>query len=200
MGPLDQRARALVEAVQKSTNPANRGLDVGVFVSRALEAKEISLYEAYQLTGMKMEFERLACVQPAWPDRVRITLLVELLNLRLLAALFGERAEEAHWLDYCREAYALNQEKRPHYILDRYPEFLEEAIPTRALEALRAVRSGRRKPFDKGPYHSDFFPGDRCQCEELLLRGETLSAEEKTLSETVEGLLVELALVLEEIS
>ncbi len=198
MESIEERARALVEAVQRSDNPGNRGLAVGVFVSRALEAKEINLYEAYQLTAMRMEFERLAYVQPAWPDRVRITILVELLNLRLLAALFGEAAEEAHWIDYGREAYALNQEKRPHYILDRYPELLETPIPTQALEALLAVRSSRRKPFDKGPYHSDLFPQDLCRCEELLLQGRTLPPEEKTLSETVEGLLVELALALDQ--
>jgi len=200
MEHLEERAKALVEAVQRSTNPSNRGLDVGVFVSQALRENEINLYEAYQLTGMKLEFERLAYTQPAWHNRVRITTLVELLNLRLLAALFGESAEETHWLDYCKEAYALNQERRPHYILDRYPALLEEPIPTGALEALLAVRSSRRHPFDKGPYHSDLFPADLCKCEELLLQGKALPTEEKTLSETVEGLLVELALVLEDIS
>ncbi len=197
METLEERAEALVESVKEQINPGNRALDIGVFVSRGLRDKTLTLYEAYQLSGMKMEFERLAYVQPAWADRARITILVELLNLRLLAAVFDEKLEEAHWLAYAKEAYGLNREKRPHYILDRYPECFQEPIPPEFLQSLQAVRTGRSKPFNKGPYHTELFPGDECNCEELLLQGKTLPPERKTISGVVENLLVELALLLE---
>lgn len=71
-------------------------MQIGVFVSQGLRGKEINLYEAYLLSGIEMEFTRLSYVQPAWSNRVRITTLLELLNLRLLAALFEEKSEEDH--------------------------------------------------------------------------------------------------------
>ncbi len=197
METMDERAEALGESVRGQINPGNRALDIGVFVSQGLRDKTLTLYEAYQLSGMKMEFERLAYVQPAWPDRVRITILVELLNLRLLAAVFDEKREEAHWLAYAKEAYDLNREKRPHYILDRYPECFQEPIPPEFLQTLQAVRAGRSKPFNKGPYHTELFPGDECNCEELLLQGKTLPPAHKTISGVMENLLVELALLLD---
>ncbi len=197
MEPLEKKAEALLENVKGRINPGNRALDIGVFVSQSLRDKTLTLYEAYQLSGMKMEFERLSYVQPAWPDRVRITILVELLNLRLLAAVFEEKREEAHWLAYAKEAYDLNREKRPHYILDRYPECLKETLPPQFLQSLKDVRNGRSKPFNKGPYHTELFPGDECNCEELLLQGKIFPPESKTISGAVENLLVELALLLD---
>ncbi len=197
MGTLEEKAEALLESVKGRINPGNRALDIGVFVSQGLRDKTLTLYEAYQLSGLKMEFERLSYVQPAWSNRVRITILVELLNLRLLAAVFDEKREEAHWLAYAKEAYDLNREKRPHYILDRYPECLKETIPSEFLQALQAVRTGRSKPFNKGPYHTELFPSDECNCEEFLLQGKTLPPESKTMSGVVETLLVELTLLLD---
>lgn len=197
MEPLEEKAKALVESIRGRTSPGSRSVELRVFVSKALREKEISLYEAYLLSGMGMEFEHLAYTQPAWSNRVRISILLELLNLRLLAAGFGERVEEGHWAAYAREAYAMNREKRPHYILDRYPDYLGETIPPEALQALAEVRARRSKPFGKGPYHTEVFPYDECNCEEFLLQGKSLPGD-KELSGAVENLLVELALILEE--
>ncbi len=194
---VEEKANVLIETVKAQTNPGNRGLHIGIFVSQGLRGKEINLYEAYLLSGFKMEFTRLSYVQPAWPDRVHISILVELLNLRLLAAALEEKREEEHWIEYAKEAYSMNQEKRPHYILDRYPEYLEETIPPGALKSLANVRASRSKPFNKGPYHTEVFPYDECRCEELLLQGETLRRGDKEIRGAIENLLVELALILD---
>ncbi len=159
MEPLEEKANVLVENVKAHTNPENRSLDIGIFVSQSLRGKEINLYEVYLLSGIKMEFTRLSYVQPAWFNRVRITILLELLNLRLLAAAFEER------------------------------EFLK---------SLKDVRASRSKPFDNGPYHTEVFPYNKCKCEELLLQGKTLPRRNKKLCGSIENLLVELALILEE--
>ena len=198
MEPLEEKANALIEEVKAAATPANCSLKIGVFVSRDLRGKEINLYEAYLLSGMKMEFTRLSYVQPAWSNRVCISILLELLNLRLLAAAFEKKSEEVRWTGYAREAYSMNQERRPHYILDCFQEYLEETISPKFLQNLKDVRSSRSKPFDNGPYHTDVFPYNKCKCEELLLQGKTLPRRSKKVCSVIEDLLVELALILEE--
>lgn len=54
------------------------------------------------------------------------------------------------WDSWGWEAYRLNQEKRPHYILDSYPAFLEAEKYPKALEKLLAARQSRRQPGDWG--------------------------------------------------
>lgn len=56
MEPLEEKAKALVENVKAQTTPGNRSLEIGIFVSQGLRGKEINLYEAYLLSGIKMEF------------------------------------------------------------------------------------------------------------------------------------------------
>ena len=198
MDQLEEKANALIERVKAAATPGNRSLEIGVFISQGLRGKEINLYEAYLLSGVKMEFTRLSYVQPAWSNQVRISILLELLNLRLLAAVFEEKSEETRWIGYAKEAYPMNQERRPHYILDHYQEYLKETIPPQFLQNLRDVRASRSKPFDNGPYHTDVFPHNKCKCEELLLQGKTLPRRNKKVCSTVENLLAELVLTLEE--
>lgn len=197
MEPLEGKAKALVENVKARMSPGNRSLDIGIFVSQCLRSREINLYEAYLLSGIKTEFTRLSYVQPAWPDRVRISILLELLNMRFLAALFEEKNEEELWIKYAKEAYSMNREKRPHYILDHYQEYLKETISPRFLQSLKDVRAGRSKPFDSGPYHIEVFPYDECKCEELLLQGKTLPRRSKKICGVIENLFAELALMLD---
>jgi len=198
MEPLEEKARALIEKVKAQTTPGNRSLEIAVFVSKAMREKEINLYEAYLLSGMKMEFTRLSYIQPAWSGRVRISILLELLNLRLLAAAFEEKDEERRWIGYAKEAFPINQEKRPHYVLEHYQEYLQETISPEFLQNLKDVRARRSKPFDSGPYHTEVFPFDKCKCEELLLQGKTLPRRNKKICGSIENLLAELALILEE--
>lgn len=61
---------------------------------------------------------------------------------------------------------------------------------------LRCWRS-RRRPFDKGPYHDEHFPGEQCAYEERLLQGHFFTEEDKRLREEVEELPVELYLLQE---
>jgi len=195
MEPLEEKAKVLIENVKEQINPGNRSLDIGIFVSQCLRGKEINLYEAYLLSGIKMEFTRLSYVQPAWCNRVRISILLELLNLRLLAAAFEEKGVESQWIKYAKEAYSMNKEKRPHYILDHYQEYLKETISPKFLQSLKDVRASRSKPFDNGPYHTEVFPYNKCKCEELLLQGKTLPRRDKKVGSVIENLIVELALI-----
>ena len=51
MEPLEEKAKALVESIRGRTSPGSRSVELRVFVSKALREKEISLYEAYLLSG-----------------------------------------------------------------------------------------------------------------------------------------------------
>ena len=95
------------------------------------------------------------------------------------------------------EAYQLNQEKQPHYILDGYLTYLRAEGNPEALAKLLAARRSRRRPFDKGPYHDEYYPGEQCAYEELLLQGRFFQAEDKQIRGEIEELLVELYLLQE---
>jgi len=196
MSSLEEKTQLLLEKVNEVTSPAVRALEISAFVSKGLREGELDLYEAYLLSGVQLDFERLAYTQSDWPKQVQISTLVQLLNLRLLAAAFGETRDEARWVRYGQEALPLNREKRPHYILDHYKDYLKESIPPQRLRELAALRKSKKQPFDQGPYHTELFPYEYCSCEEMLLRGETFPPESKCLSAPVEDAVTELALLL----
>lgn len=89
------------------------------------------------------------------------------------------------------EAYSINREIRPHYILDHYQAFLYAENNPHLLEELLKVRDSRRRPFGKGPYHDEYFPYNLCRYEELLLRKKAFSQDEKIISSEVENVLAE---------
>lgn len=102
------------------------------------------------------------------------------------------------WDAWGMEAYRLNQEKRPHYILDDYPTFLRAEQDPAVLLKLLAQRRSRRRPFAKGPYHDyDTFPWDWCVYEEMLLESRYFGREDKKISGEIEELLAELYLLQE---
>ena len=68
-----------------------------------------------------------------------------------MALLFQEKEAAEMWDAWGMEAYQLNQENRPHYILDDYLTFLRAERNPEALAKLLAMRRSRRRPFDRGP-------------------------------------------------
>ena len=190
-----ENTAALLEKLRSSPNPGVRYVALSAFASKASREGQITLYEDYTLMAEALAYERQAYLQPGWNNRVHISHLICMLNMKMLALLFREDAAAAMWDEWGMEAYRLNQEKRAHYILDDYPAFLRGG--TQALEKLLAQRRSRRHPFDKGPYHDELFPGGLCACEEMLLQGRYFPDEDKKLSGEVEALLVELYLIQE---
>ena len=80
---------------------------------------------------------------------------------------------------------------------DDYLTYLRAERTPDALEKLLAARRSRRRPFDKGPYHDEYYPGEQCAYEELLLQGRFFQAEDKQIRGEIEELLVELYLLQE---
>ena len=190
-----ENTAALLEELKSAPNPGVRYVALSAFAGKASREGQISLYEYYTLMAEALAYERQAYLQPGWSNSVRVSHLICMLNMKMLALLFREDAAAAMWNEWGLEAYRLNQEKRPHYILDDYPAFLQGG--TQALEKLLAQRKSGRHPFDKGPYHDELFPGVLCAYEEMLLQGRYFPKEEKTLSGEIEALLVELYLIQE---
>lgn len=197
MESLDIKIDALLKELGGTDSPGSRALKLTFFASDALRGGQISLYEAYLLYAEALSYDRQAYLAPGWPNRVQISSLVKLLNMKMLALVFGEAEAAALWEKQALELYPLNQEKRPHYLLERYPAFLRAERDPALLEELLRIRKSRKKPFDDGPYHDECFPEDRCIYEEMLLQGRVFGEEDKQISPLIEELLVELYLLQE---
>lgn len=197
MSTLKEKNAALLAKLEETPNPGGRSIEMGAYLRDARGDKQITLYEHYLVEMESLSFERQAWMQSGWANRVRISSLLSVLNMKMMALLFQEK-EAAEMLDaWGMEAYQLNQEKRPHYILDDYPTFLRAEKNPEALEKLLAKRKSRRKPFDNGPYHDERFPWDLCAYEERLLQGQLFQAEDKQISAEIEELLADLYLLQE---
>lgn len=197
MSTLQEKNAELLTALAETPRPGSRSIEMIGYLRDVRRDQQITLYEYYLVETERLSFEHQACVQPAWPNRVGITHLISLLNMKMMALLFQEKETAEMWDSWGMEAYKLNQEKRPHYILDDYPTFLKAETHPEALTKLLAQRRSRRKPFDNGPYHDERFPWDLCAFEEMLLQGQHFTQEDKKICGEIEELLTELYLLQE---
>ena len=197
MSTLKEKNSALLAALEETQNPSSRGLRIGFYLRDARADRQVTLYEQYLLEMERLSLEHQACVQPGWADRVGISHLVSLLNMKMMALLFQEKEAAEMWDAWGMEAYRLNQEKRPHYILDDYPAFLQAEKHPETLEKLLAWRKRRKKPFNGGPYHDELFPYELCAYEQMLLEGRVFPDEDREISGDIEDLLTELYLLQE---
>ena len=197
MSTLRERNAALLAALAQTPNPAVRSVKIGSYLRDCREKHQLTLYEQYLLETENVSCERQAWTQPAWPRKAQISDLVKVLNMKMMALLFQEKEAAEMWDAWGMEAYRINREKRPHYILDDYPTLLRAEQHPEALEKLLAMRRSRRKPFDNGPYHDEYFPREVCAYEEMLLQGDFFAEKDKKIRGELEELLVELYLLQE---
>lgn len=197
MSTLQEKNAELLTALADTPRPGSCSIEMIGYLRDVRRDQQITLYEYYLVETERLSFEHQACVQPAWPNRVGITHLISLLNMKMMALLFQEKETAEMWDSWGIEAYKLNQEKRPHYILDDYPTFLKAETHPEALTKLLAQRRSRRKPFNNGPYHDERFPWDLCAFEEMLLQGQHFTQEDKKICGEIEELLTELYLLQE---
>ena len=197
MSTWQEKNAALLASLAETPNPDVRGGRIGNYLFEISKDHQLTLYELYVLETERVSCERQAWTKPGWPRRVDISDLIKLLNLKMMALLFQEKEAAEMWDAWGLEAYRLNQESRPHYILDDYLTFLRAERNPEALAKLLAMRRSRRRPFDKGPYHDEYYPGEQCAYEELLLQGRFFQAEDKKIRGEIEELLVELYLLQE---
>lgn len=167
------------------------------FIYQELRWSKVSLYEAYLIHFEALRFRRLGYTQKSWHSRVHISTCLSLLNQKLLADMFGESAGSNTLRSWATESYCLNEDKRKHYIMDRFEEFLNASECPVLLERLVDVRYHYNElSFDDGPYHNESFPAQFYSPEEILLDKEmTMSfRNEKNISDDIEELIIELSL------
>ena len=167
--------------------------ELGFFISDALRAGTVNLYDGLHLADLEMALLRRGYAQPAWPrsDRTRelgIRHILSIIMLCLTARYFREPALAQKHKQWLAEAESRLTDDRGHYH-KRAAGLLAEGRDAELYAMLKTIRSGKQ-PFDDGPYHSDVFPFDYLSPETKLLEG--ASSDSKVLSPEIIDLIAEI--------
>lgn len=183
----------IISNLKKVENPIVKAKKISFYLSDLLKQNEVNLYEAYLLNREIINYAREWYILPAWNGRVQILTCISILNQRLLALAFGDSACAKQLQEWGEEAMRLCAEKRSHYIMDKYLEFLN--VEDGSDDLLQELLSIREKQAildnNKGPFHTEVFPYHYYEPEKFLLDGGDLESERK-ISEDIEKLLIEL--------
>ena len=191
----------LIQDIKKTDNPARKAAKLSFYISDGLRNQELNLYEAYLLQQEVLNYTREGYILPAWNTKVRIATCLALLNQRLMALAFHDRKYAQLLKKWGMEAYTLCAERRAHYIMDRYSDFLEinctgadDCVHEGLLRELLNVRGNYDRLSDNdGPYHVEVFPYHYFEAERILMEKMDLAGE-KQISEDTEAILIELSI------
>ena len=188
----------ILQDVRNTDNPAIKAIRLSVHLSDLLRENKINIYEAYLLQGEIISFRREGYMLPAWGSTVQCSTVqisdcIAILNQRLLALVFKDYKYADLLKDFGIEALHLCKEKRAHYIMDDYMEFINiNAGADSLLYKLYNARQNYNSLSDgEGPFHVEEFPYHYCEPEKILLGKENLQSM-KSISGDIETLLIEL--------
>jgi hypothetical protein len=185
----------LIDELKSIDHPRLISVRISRFISDAMRDNIINLYEGYLLNWEVISYQRRSYIEAAWNGSVRISLCLALLNQRFLAQIFENNESATQLKLWGIEAMNLNKEKREHYIMDRFEEFLDAKDSPDLLKKLVDIRNEYRLlDFDNGPYHNEEFPYDYYAPEKILLEKDE-SCVKMTTHEIIEDLIVELSLM-----
>ena len=190
---MENDANKVIQSVKDACNPTVKADKLSFYLSDCLKIKKLSMYEAYLLQWEIINYTRMGYILPAWSGRVRISTCLAILNQKLLALIFDDMDCAKQSEEWGREALHLCSEKRTHYIMDRYMEFLNAGYNDAGLfRELLSVRENYASMSDsEGPYHVEVFPYHYFEPERILLGKERLNIE-KTIGTDTENLLIAL--------
>ena len=188
----------ILQDVRNTDNPAIKAIRLSVHLSDMLRENKINIYEAYLLQGEIISCRREGYILPAWGSTVQCSTVqisdcIAILNQRLLALVFKDYKYADLLKDFGIEALHLCKEKRAHYIMDDYMEFINiNAGADSLLYKLYNARQNYNSLSDEeGPFHVEEFPYHYCEPEKILLGKENLQSM-KSISGDIETLLIEL--------
>lgn len=186
----------IINEIKKSNHLAVRSSRLSIYMSDKLREKKLSLYEAYLLQCEVIRYERDSYIMPAWNNKVGISACIALLNQKLLALAFNDIEYMKQLEKWGMEAFYMCGEKRPHYIMDKYSDFLKADYDSRnlLLELLDVRKKYDLLNYDDGPYHTEAFPFDYFEPERILLDKIDLS-KDKSISKDIESILIELSIM-----
>ena len=75
----------LLSKLEEMSHPGVRSNGIGVYLQDAREDQQITLYEHYLVEAERLSFERQAYLQPAWADKVYISPLLQILNMKMMS-------------------------------------------------------------------------------------------------------------------
>ncbi len=185
----------LIQAVKSVDNPNIKAIKLSWYVTDLLKKDALTIYEAYLLHGEILQYKREWYKLPAWNGRVQISNCLEIINQRLLAIAFGEQEYAEVLKDWGREVFQLCKEKRTHYIMDKFEEFINMDENDEALlqELLDVRKKYTKLSFNKGPCHMEVFPYHYFEPERILFEKRDLTGE-KVMNKDIETILVELSI------
>ena len=184
----------MIQDIKETENPILKADILSFHISDGLRNQKLNLYEAYLLQWEVLNNTRDGYILPAWNRKVQISTCLALLNQKLLAEAFRDDSCVRLLRQWGMEAFQLCSEKREHYIMDRYNDFLDinQDHGEDLLKDMLNVRNRYDEMSDSdGPYHIECFPYHYFAPEIILLEKTDLSRE-KTVSEEVETIVIEL--------
>jgi hypothetical protein len=179
----------LINNIKSTADPLLIANKISYFISDAFRENQITLYEAYVLNLEIIKLNRISYTQPAWNRNVRISTCLTILNQYLLAKIF-DNSEGAKMLEkIALDAFEVNKEKRPHYIMDQYKSYFETNNIEKLLQELLDIRNNYGNLSDDvGPYHIEIFPYHFYSPEKILL--EKSNSLNQIISKEVENILI----------
>lgn len=183
----------ILQDVRNTDNPVIKAIRLSVHLSKMLKENEINIYEAYLLHGEIINYRREGYILPAWNGTVQISTCLAILNQRLLALAFKDDKYADLLKEFGIEALHLCKEKRAHYVMDSYVEFINiKDQSNNLLQKLCSIRENYNSlSDDEGPYHVEEFPYHYYEPEKILLGTKDMQ-NEKSISADIETLLIEL--------
>lgn len=190
---MENDVKKVIQSVKDASNPTVKAMKLSFYLSDCLKIKKLSMYEAYLLQWEIINYTRMGYILPAWSGRVQISTCLTILNQRLLALIFDDMNCAKQLEEWGREAMNMCPDKRAHYIMDRYIEFLSVGYnDDDFFRELLSIRENYASMSDsEGPYHVEVFPYHYFEPERILLEKENLNIE-KNISIDTETILVEL--------
>ncbi len=184
----------MIQSIRESNNPILKATILSKYISDGLRNQKLSLYEAYLLQWEVINDTREWYILPAWNGKVQISICLALLNQKLLAHAFRDSNCIQLLRQWGLEAFRLCAERRAHYIMDRYYDYLDIDCE-RNEHLLKEMLDVRERydvmSYDDGPYHVECFPYHYFEPERILLEKMDLR-NEMLVTEDVEKILIEL--------
>ena len=115
----------MIQRIKETENPIVKADILSFYISDGLRDQKLNLYEAYLLQWEVLKNTREWYTLPAWNGKVQISTCLALLNQKLLAEAFCDDGCVRLLRQWGVEAFRLCSEKREHYIMDRYNDFLD---------------------------------------------------------------------------
>jgi len=147
----------LRQKITRNENNLSVATALGIYTTRAWYTESINLCEAMMLKDYHLVLERQVLQQKAHRSGVSRSDLLELMVVCATADWYDKTTLRDKYRNWTLEAFAMLGEKRAHFT-DQLVPLVEQSDFAQLRQALTQHNTSPR-PFDKGPYPREVFPG-----------------------------------------